>query len=195
MKALATFFMLFVSSFSVFSQAWTSEQLDNANTAKEYDYITEEEKVMVQYINLCRLYPKQFAQNEVKPYKGIAGIKYKGFVKYKASLINELGSRKAVDALEFDENMFDDAECYAAEISKNKRAMHQRKICEKNAYAENLYFGKGSGKTIVLEWLIDCGIANLGHRRNCLNSAYGGIGIKMDGHYEYSQCAVGEFGE
>ncbi|HOZ76944.1 MAG TPA: CAP domain-containing protein [Ferruginibacter sp.] len=179
----------------IFSQAWTSEQLDKANTAKDYDYVTDEEKTIVQYINLCRMYPKQFANNEVKPYTGIKGLKYKGLAKYKASLINELNSRQPAEPLEFDENMYDDAECYAAEISKNRRAAHQRKNCEKGSYAENLYFGKQDGKTIVLEWLIDCGIATLGHRKNCLNKLYGGFGVKIDTHYEYGKCAVGEFGE
>jgi uncharacterized protein YkwD len=180
---------------TVFSQPWTQQQLDAANTASDYEYVTDEEKKIVQYINLCRMHPKQFAQNEVAPYKGIRGIKYKGLAKYKASLIKELNTRQAINALEFDENMYDDAECYAAEISKNKRAAHQRKTCEKNGYAENLYFGTQDGKTIVLEWLIDCGIATLGHRKNCLNKLYGGFGVKIDSHFEYGKCAVGEFGE
>lgn len=186
-------FLLF--SHTLFSQAWTSEQMEEANTAKDYEYLTDDEKKIVQYINLCRMYPKQFAVNEVKPYIGIKGIKYKGFAKYKTSLINELSSRQPVDALEFDENMYDDAECYAAELSKNKRVAHQRKTCAKNGYAENLYFGTQDAKTIVLEWLIDCGVANLGHRKNCLNKLHGGFGVKIDAHYEYGKCAVGEFGE
>lgn len=191
------FFLLLLLKISspVFSQAWTSDQLSAANTGKDYEYLTDEEKKIVQYINLCRMYPKQFAENEVKPYTGIKGIKYKGLAKYKASLVKELNSRQPGEALEFDENMYDDAECYAAEISKNKRAPHQRKTCEKSSYAENLYFGTQDGKTIVLEWLIDCGVVTLGHRKNCLNRSYGGFGVKIDSHYEYGKCAVGEFGE
>jgi uncharacterized protein YkwD len=192
-KLFLVFFLLCCRT--VFSQPWTQQQLDAANTASDYEYVTDEEKKIVQYINLCRMHPKQFAENEVAPYKGIKGIKYKGLAKYKASLIKELNSRQAIDALEFDENMYDDAECYAAEISKNKRTAHQRKTCEKNGYAENLYFGTQDGKTIVLEWLIDCGIATLGHRKNCLNKLYGGFGVKIDSHFEYGKCAVGEFGE
>ena len=195
MKTVFIFCLALLLSFQLFAQAWTSEQLDEANTAKVYEYLDTEEKEMVLYINLCRLYPKQFAVNEVKPYRGIRGIKYKGFAKYKTSLINKLNSMQPCDALEFDENMYDDAECYAKEISVNKRTLHQRKDCEKRKYAENLYFGNSDGKTIALEWLIDCGIANLGHRKNCLNKLYGGIGVKMDTHFEYGKCSVGEFGE
>lgn len=195
MKIIKIFCIIFLYNQSLFAQAWTAEQLDEANTAKQYDFLSAEEREIVQYINLCRLYPKQFANNEIKSYKGIPGIKYKGLAKYKASLIKELNSRKPCDALEFDENMYDDAECYAKEISVNKRTLHQRKDCEKSRYAENLYFGNRDGKTIVLEWLIDCGIATLGHRKNCLNKLYGGIGVKMDTHFEYVKCAVGEFGE
>jgi hypothetical protein len=186
---------MIVCSFRLTAQAWTHEQLEEANTGKEYDYLTPEEREIVQYINLCRLYPKQFAANEVKPYNGIRGIKYKGLATYKAGLIKELNSRQPCDALEFDENMYDDAECYAKEISVNRRAPHQRKDCEKAKYAENLYFGNNDGKTIVLEWLIDCGVANLGHRKNCLDKLNGGIGVKIDTHFQYGKCAVGEFGE
>lgn len=195
MKQTLTVIFLALFSIPAFSQAWTAEQLEEANTAKDYEYLSDEEKAIVQYINLCRLYPKQFASNEVQSYSGIKGIKYKGLAKYKASLIKDLNSRQPCDALEFDENMYDDAECYATEISKNKRAPHQRKDCEKTKYAENLYFGTQAARTIVLEWLIDCGIATLGHRKNILNKTYGGIGIKMDSHFEYGKCAVGEFGE
>lgn len=194
-RAFTIIMSCLISGNCLHAQPWAKEQLEHANTAKDYEYVTDEEKAIVQYINLCRMYPKQFAENEVKPYRGIPGLKYKGFAKYKASLIKDLLARQPCGAFEFDENMYDDAECYAAEISKNKRAMHQRKICEKNQYAENLYFGKGSGKEIVLEWLVDCGIANLGHRKNCLNKNYGGMGAKMDTHYEYGHCAVAEFGE
>jgi uncharacterized protein YkwD len=195
MTRLIVFTWFLFASCCAAAQPWTAGQLDAANTAKEYEYVTDEEKMIVQYINLCRLYPKQFAENEVKPYNGIKGIKYKGLAKYKASLLKELNSRQPLEALEFDENMYDDAECYAEEISKNKRAAHQRKTCEKNGYAENLYFGKQDAKTVVLEWLIDCGIASLGHRKNCLNKLYGGFGVKVDTHYEYGKCVVGEFGE
>ena len=195
MKTVSIFCLSLVFSFHLFAQAWTSGQLDESNTAKDYEYLSDEEKQIVKYINLCRLYPKQFAANEVKSYRGIPGIKYKGLAKYKASLINQLNTMKPCDALEFDENMYDDAECYAKEISVYKRALHQRKVCEKRKYAENLYFGNSDGKIIALEWLIDCGIVNLGHRKNCLNKLYGGIGVKMDTHFEYGKCAVGEFGE
>jgi uncharacterized protein YkwD len=195
MKTVFIFCLTLLGNLHLFSQVWTAEQLDEANTGKDYEYLSNEEKQTVQYINLCRLYPKQFAVNEVKPYKGIKGIKYKGLAKYKTSLINQLNVMQPCDALEFDENMYDDAECYAKEISVNKRALHQRKDCEKRKYAENLYFGNNDGKIIALEWLIDCGIVNLGHRKNCLNKLYGGIGVKMDTHFEYVKCAVAEFGE
>lgn len=188
-----TLFLLFCHP--LFSQQWTSEQLDAANTAKDFEYLTSEEIKIVQYINLCRLYPKQFALNEVKHYKGIKGIKYKGFAKYKQGLMKDLFKRQPSEVLDFDEDMYDDAACYAAELSKNKRVAHQRTLCKKNGYAENIYFGTQDAKTIVLEWLIDCGVVNLGHRKNCLNGLYGGVGIKIDSHYEYGKCAVGEFGE
>ncbi|MBL0357999.1 MAG: hypothetical protein IPP72_14465 [Chitinophagaceae bacterium] len=56
-----------------FCQVWTAAQLNEANTAADLEYLSAPEKQVILYINLCRLYPQQFAANEVKKYKGVPG--------------------------------------------------------------------------------------------------------------------------
>jgi hypothetical protein len=54
---------------SVQAQGWSPEQLAQANTAASADFMTPEEKEAVLYINLCRLFPKDFLALEVNSCK------------------------------------------------------------------------------------------------------------------------------
>lgn len=177
----------------LFSQAWTDEQMKAANTAKAIKYLTSAEKEVIQYINLCRLYPAEFASIEVKNYNGVSGIKDPSLKKYKVSLLKDLASRQPCDALEIDPSLTDDAKCFANELSRNNRVGHERKECEEHQYAECLSFGNQTAWQVVLAWLIDSGVQSLGHRKNCLNSNYHKTGISIVSHKEYGRCAVAEF--
>jgi hypothetical protein len=178
-----------------FSQEWTDEQLEEANTAASVKYLTDAEKEVIQYINLCRLYPAEFADIEVKNYNGIPGIKDPSLKKYKASLLKDLAKREPCDVLEVDKALNDDAKCFSNELSRSNRVGHERKDCKERQYAECLAFGNQTAKQIVLEWLIDSGVASLGHRKNCLNSRFNKTGISIASHKEYGKCAVAEFWE
>ena len=98
--------LVFITNFSfVSAQTWTSAQLEKANTAKNSTYLTEVEKETILYINLCRLYPKDFLRNELMNYYGTE--KYGDYVRnstYRESLIKLLGSMQPVNALYFDMN-------------------------------------------------------------------------------------------
>ena len=45
-------------------------QLAKANTAKDIELLTDMEKEVIMYINLCRLYPQEFLEYEVENYYG-----------------------------------------------------------------------------------------------------------------------------
>ncbi len=120
MKAFLGILIISISSLPVFSQQWTAEQLQKANTAFDEYMLSDTEKQVIQYINLCRLYPAEFAEKELKNYKGVPGVEDKNFATYKASLTKELASRIACGALKPDELLYDDAKCYGNEVSKNK---------------------------------------------------------------------------
>lgn len=193
MKFLLNIFLLLLLSASSYGQQWTPEQLQKANTAADEYKLSAAEKEVILYINLCRLYPATFAKNELQPYNGVPGVEDNNFTAYKASLAKELSAMQPVQALKPDELLYDDAKCYGNEISKNERKPHQRIDCLKRNYAECLYYGSGEGKHIAMQWLIDSGVENLGHRKICLLPAYKKIGVKVNTHFEYGHCAVAEF--
>ncbi|MBL0359224.1 MAG: hypothetical protein IPP72_21200 [Chitinophagaceae bacterium] len=193
MKAFITIGILLLYANDVFCQQWTNEQLQNANTAADEYQLTNTEKEVIQYINLCRLYPALFAEQELKTYNGLPGIEDRNFENYKASLAKTLATMQPCTALKPDELLYDDARCYGNEISKNQRKPHERIDCIKRNYAECIYYGSGNAKHIAMQWLIDSGIETLGHRRICLLPAHHKIGIKVNAHFEYGYCTVAEF--
>jgi uncharacterized protein YkwD len=182
-------------SVSSFSQGWTKSQLDKANTAKNISYLTKTEKEAIMYINLCRLFPKEFSNLEVSQYQ--IDEEYQDsvlveFEEFKNSLLNDLLTRKACKPLKFNRTLYLDAKCYSTEISKVNRSGHDRVFCKKTNYAECISFRQKTGKDIALQLLIDAGIKSLGHREICLDKSYTKIGISSNKHFEFEFCAVAE---
>lgn len=196
-KSLSILLLLVkLATMPVLGQGWTDSQLDQANSAKDVSYLTKEEKDAILYINLCRLFPKEFSERELEGYemdRAFGAIVLAEFNKYKQSLQKDLQTRKAVGALAFDQTLYLDAKCYAAEISKAARSGHERVDCKESNYAECVSFGKQTGKDIALQLLIDSGVESLGHREICLDKAYKLVGISANQHFKYKHCAVLEF--
>ncbi len=188
-KLLISCFLLQFCIYS-FSQQWTAEQLQNANTFFDEYRQSETEKEVMKYINLSRLYPGEFAIIELKNYDGIPNMEDKNFTTYKNSLVKELSTKQSCNALMPDDLLYEDAKCYANELSKNKRKPHERINCLTRNYGECIYYGSGEAKHIALQWLIDSGVESLAHRRLCLLPAYRKAGIKVNTHFEYAYCSV-----
>lgn len=193
MKFISTLLILLLFCINSFCQQWTAEQIKNANTAIDEYMLSDNEKEVIKYLNLCRLYPAEFAEKELKNYGGVPGVEDKNFLSYKASLAKELATRQPCAVLKLDELLYDDAKCYGNEVSKNTLKPHQRINCIKRNYAECIYYGTEQARHIAMQWLVDSGIASLGHRNICLLPAYRKIGIKINTHFEYGHCAVAEF--
>jgi uncharacterized protein YkwD len=197
MKNLSLLFIcLLTVSISLYSQKWTKAQLEIANTAKDISYLTKVEKDVILYINLCRLFPKEFAQIEVAKFELTVDHSdsiLTEFAIYKKSLIIDLERRQNCKALKFDKLLYLDAKCYSNEISKVERNGHDRIDCKLSNYAECISFGQETGKKIALQLLIDVGIESLGHRKICLDKSYNKIGFSSTNHFIWKFCAVGEF--
>ncbi len=185
-------FTLFLIQFSIVNaQNWSSNQIEKANTAKNIAYLTNVEKECVMYINLCRLYPKDFLKYEVLNYYGTA--KYGDYVKnssYRYSLIDFLQKMEPVNALNFDVEAFKNARCFAIEHGKAGTIGHTRINCIQGNYAECCSYGMDTGKDIILQLLIDDDVPSLGHRINCLNKEYTKIGVSVQPHKKWDTCAV-----
>lgn len=184
---------LLLAATAIAQTSWTTTQLDAANTAKNIAYLSAVERDAIIYINLARMYPKDFAKYEVQDYNGT--VKYGDYIKgspYKQSLIKELNSMQPIPALKFDEELYKDAKCFAAEIGDAGTVTHSRKLCAKQNYAECCSFGMDTGKDIALQWLIDHDVSSLGHREICLDKSYTKIGLSLHKHAKWDVCAVAE---
>jgi hypothetical protein len=194
MKSILLFFFLFTAI--VVHAQWTDTQLDEADTAAGNESLTDEEQDAIMYINLCRLFPKQFAELELSPYKineGFPDSYKKQFQKFKKTLLKDLDTRQPANALRFDSALQADSKCYAREISMADRKGHTRKDCPESNYAECISFGLVNGKDIAIQWLVDAGVSSLGHRKIVLDPSYRKTGITISNHFKWPGCAVAEF--
>ena len=193
MKFLSFLLLSFFIAFRCYSQSWTKEQLEAANTAKNSSYLNAEEKEAIQYINLARLYPQLFVKNELEKLPPAETDVEKT---YRQSLIADLQKRKPTQALQPDSSLYQLAKCFAVESGESGYVGHERRNCAKpkGMFGENCSYGKKKGKEIALQWLIDKDVESLGHRVNCLNAAYRKIGISTYKHKEYKYCAVADLG-
>lgn len=192
-KTLLSILFITAVFFTSYAQSWTEEQLAQANTAKEIDYLTKAEKEAIKYINLARLFPSQFAEIELPTYFGPE--KYGNYLKsssFRKSLIKQLGKMKPVGALTFDKALYENAKCFAKESGDKGLVGHQREKCPAGNYAECCSYGMDTGKDIALQWLIDHDVPSLGHRKNCLNKDYTKIGLSIHPHKTWEVCAVAE---
>lgn len=193
MKKQISVLLLFFFTLTFSAQGWTESQLAKANTAKNSSYLTEAEREAILYINLARLYPKQFAELEVEKYYGPS--KYGDYLKesqWRTSLIIDLQNREPIHALEFDATLYQDAKCFSKEMGEAGTIGHERKKCKKNNYAECCSYGMDTGKDIALQWLIDHNVESLGHRKICMDVSYSKIGISVHVHKKWQTCAVAE---
>jgi uncharacterized protein YkwD len=176
-----------------FAQSWTAEQLSKAATAKDIEYLTQAEKDAIMYINLARMFPKEFVKFELENYQ--APIKFGTYLKnssYKKSLITELNKQKSMAALTFENVLYEDAKCFATEMGDRGEIGHARIKCKASNYAECCSYGMETGKDIAMQWLIDHDVQGVGHRRNCLEPTYTKIGLAIHTHKKWQVCAVAE---
>jgi hypothetical protein len=193
MKLLIPIITLMLTTGIVNAQTWTNEQLDNANTAKDIEYISNAERDAIMYINLARLYPKDFAKYEVENYYGPERFgNYLENSPYRKSLISTLNTMTPVKALQFDQTLYEYAKCFAKEQGEEGSTGHVRKTCADGNFAECCSYGMETGKDIALQWLIDHDVTSLGHRENCLNNEYTKIGLSCYTHAEYDFCCVAD---
>ena len=193
MKRITLLFIFLLALLTTFCQEWTEAQLDSADTGKDVNDISEVEKDAILYINLARLYPRQFIENEVENYTGTE--KYGAFLKnssYRKSLIKELKNRKPVKALQFDKGLYEYAKCFAKESGDAGVVTHKRRKCADGNFAECCSYGMDTGRDIAMQWLVDDKVPDLGHRINCLNKEYAYIGISLHSHKKYTYCTVAD---
>jgi hypothetical protein len=194
MKQFLILLIAFLSSTTMtFSQPWSSAQIDSANTEISNPSLSPYEKEAILIINLCRLYPKQFASYEVEKYYNGGMRVDETFLKYKESLIQELNSREPCQVLRFDQALYDISNCFAQEFQGYDIPSHSRKNCPQPKCAESIAIGKESGFESVMQLLIDAGVENHLHRKICLDPKYSKIGLRLYSHPKFRFSSIFNF--
>lgn len=195
-KIIFTLVFLSFSIKTVFAQkAWAPEMLEKANTAKNIDYLTEEEKLVVFYCNLVRMNPPLFMDTYAKKYIDST----KNNTSFTKSLIKTLGKTENMEVLYPSKKLFAIAKAHAVDFGKSGGMGHGnfKKRFEKYGrecnceVGENCDYGFNKALDITMRLLIDEKVSNLAHRKNILNPNYKNSGVSIMKHKKYGwHCVI-----
>lgn len=181
------------------TKAFSQEQIDMANTAKDASYLTDEEKLVIQYCNLARLDGSAFSTAFLADLKSSDNS-------YEKSLLDTLESIKNLPMLVPNEQLCKAAEYHANDIGPKGERGHDstdgtsfadrvRSYYDGGWVGENISYGYNDALKIVRQLLIDKNVESLGHRKNILNDNYCRIGVAIREHKEYNNCCVQDFSD
>ncbi len=169
---------------TIHAQPWTTAQLAAASTAANVASITQIEKDAIMYINLARLYPKDFVRLELTADVSDPNV---------TSLIRTLKMLKPKEAITWNAELQATAECLVNEQGPTEQVGHKRKKCAGDFYAECISYGMHTGRDIILQLLVDYGNPDYGHRKVCLSGEYHTVGVKDGEHALNGKMAVLDF--
>lgn len=192
-------YIIFCISQNLFSQpAWDFNTLAKANTAKNTRYLKEAEKEVIFYTNLARADGKLFTESYLKWYLESTGLKPDSFI---ISLMRELEDIRELPMLHPDKDLYDIARNHAVKSGKSGKQGHQgfekrfRQIDKTfYSYGENCYYGRDNPLIIVIGFLIDKDISDLGHRHNMLDPGFNSVGVSIMPHKVFGYNCVMDFG-
>lgn len=173
-----------------YAQGWTSEELRQANTAASCTFLSQVEKDVVLYNNLARMYPAKFAQLELRGEAESENL---------SSLRAELMEMTPLRPYTINRIETNSAKCWAGESGRRGLVGHDRVGCgpdhASNFWGENCSYGMDNGRAIIIQLLVDKGVPNLGHRRNCLNASFRSLGVGFASHSVWRYCCVMDFSD
>jgi uncharacterized protein YkwD len=164
---------------------WNVPEYQAANSARDEDYLTDEEKQVYYYLNLARLNPKLF------------GDTYLGYLKnsteyYESSLCEELQKLTPRPVLKPNRELFESAHCHAKESGERGFVGHERFGCDEYFMGECIHYGLSDALEVVTSLLIDQSVKSLGHRKTCLGY-FTEMGVSIQPHKSYGKNAVLDF--
>jgi len=199
-------FLLFVMlSSAAFSQTdfdlseWSSSDINKANTAKDADYLNEEEKEVFFLCNLARINGSKFLKTVVAEYyKNVDQVPNS----WTRSLPKSLKKVKNYDMILPQKDLYKVAKDHAVKMGKKGAIGHngftKRYKAVMNSYlqlGENCDYGRAKGSDIFFSLFLDEDIANLGHRINILKPGHNAMGVAIAPHTKWKVNAVMSFGE
>lgn len=200
----ALILLLFLLSISSYGQTgiweqWDPETVAKANTASETDYLSEEEKKVIFFMNLARIDGPLFAETLLSEYVKTNRVENNSYLK---SLYKDLRKTHSLDPLIPEEDLTAIAQGHATKSGKTGHVGH--KDFEKrfkplmgnpyNNVGENCSYGYSDAIDIVMSLLIDDGVKGVGHRVNTLKPEFNSVGVAIREHKSYRFNCVIDFG-
>lgn len=168
-----------------------------AHTATEAQYLTKTEQDIIHIINIMRLDPRGFIERVVRPYPDwVNEPKLKNSSYYK-SLMQDLAAAGPMRPLKPDEPLFKSARCHAIQSGQTGYLGHERSEpcdCKLIYGGECCEYGSDKALVVVMQLLIDEGIADVGHRK-ILMGDYTLIGVAMRPHRTFGVNTVLDLGD
>lgn len=196
------------------NQIWDIPYLD---VARYVSYLNDQEKDLILELNMVRDNPAKYAELFLKPllnnYKGNlftfpndpVPIETEEGVQALQECIRELKASQSVGLLQPSRGMSNAASDHAREQSRNGKVGHEGKrkstpftrIARYGEWGgtagENIDYGNGEARKVVISLLIDDGVPERGHRMNILYKDFGCVGVAFDSHPKYKHMCVMDF--
>ncbi|MBQ4024602.1 MAG: CAP domain-containing protein, partial [Treponema sp.] len=112
--------------------------------------------------------------------------------------IAEMNAMTALSPLDWGEGLYKAADEWARTQGPTGQTGHAsntwdrvKKYCSYSTSGENISYGPNTGKEIVIQLLVDYGVADRGHRKNILSSKFthAGAAIETHSYYRY-ECVI-----
>ncbi|MDF1575201.1 MAG: CAP domain-containing protein [Bacteroidales bacterium] len=179
--------------------AWEAGLVRSLNSAGESDYLNEEEKKVILFMNMARHDGPLFAQTFLQSYLQEKSLDNSSYIR---SLQRDLKKTKGLAPLMPQEDLTAVAQGHAQSSGEKGTTGHSgfKKRFEPllgNPYThvgENCSYGYEQAIDIVISLLIDEGIKSLGHRNNMLSRDFNSIGVAFRPHRKYRINCVMDFG-
>ncbi len=142
-------------------------------TSEGFEFLTQKEKDIIQWINIARMYPKWYIY--FRKLKDIDPI-------YTKTLISKLMTMEPIKKKIIpSKKLWEIAQCHASTAGPVSHMGHDRvsNKCKMELNAECIHYGGGNAAYKVQRLLIDKGVPSLGHRKSMLNRNYKFIGVSI----------------
>lgn len=159
---------------------------------------SKHEQEILKIINQVRSNPQGFLQKTAFPYIESNNLKTNSYAR---SLIRDLKKQEPLAIISIDSSLQIMAKKFAIQSGEKGVYGHSRYNQRYSTYGshlnydgENIQYGLQQPLDIVMDLLIDEGIASLGHRKNILSSDFSVIGIGFAKHKRINYNTVMAFG-
>ncbi len=180
--------------------------VDQLNTAKGADYLSEDEKNMVLAMNLIRYDPPKYSKLYVYPrlqyfdgtlfrFPGRTPTRTKEGIEAVRELYMELLDTSPMPLFHPSPGMSRASKDHARYMKRTGDMSHEgqggmsARVSKygqwQGGMAENLHWGTSNAHEAIMSLMIDDSVKNRGHRKNMLNPSYTKVGVGIEEHPRY----------